>query len=332
MKMAKKKTPVKSIKTEPKIKPAVVKSKRNFVLALIGIVIFLAFGYWFFRGVLSNKTINRKMGIVTGCVKSPTFVNQLGFTNKAAFSTSERNLRGLAIIEPDKKPYQHDSWKSAGFLAPIQLSQNGDVFVAPAPTINVLENPILEQNTLYKVDGKTQEMKPFAKLPVGAKTSDQNPFGLLGLGYDCETGVIYASSVFGSTRLSEIGSIFAIDEKTGSIRSELKGIDGFGLTVFNSAKGKRLYYGLARIPEIWSVGINENGEFISDPKREISLEGLGQRGDDKSRKIRFTAQNELIVTGIEFNFNLIAPTEKQEAIYRFIYDSSKDSFSLIQNN
>jgi hypothetical protein len=29
----------------------------------------------------------------------------------------------------------------------------------------------------------------------------------------------------------------------------------------------------------------------------------------------------MIVAGIEFSVNLIAPTEKQETIYRFIYDS-----------
>ncbi len=329
--MAKKKTQVKSIKTEPSIQPYDGKSKRNFVLALIGIAIFLAFGYLFFRGVLNNKTKSRPVGIVTGCTKSPSFVSKLGFTNQAALSTSANRIKGLVIIEQGKQSYQHESWKIAGNLAPIQLDKDGDIFVSPAPMINVLENPFAEQNTIHKIDSISQEMKPFAKLPTTANATEQNPYGILGLGYDCETSSLYASSVAGSTRTSEVGKIYQIDSTNGNVKATLENIDAFGIGVFNSAKGKRLYYGLARNPEVWSIGLDDNGGFLSDTKREVSLEGFGQRGDDKARKIRFTSQNEMTVTGIEFNFNLIAPTEKQETIYSFRYNLTQDTFSFLPN-
>ena len=35
----------------------------------------------------------------------------------------------------------------------------------------------------------------------------------------------------------------------------------------------------------------------------------------------------MIVFGIEFGFNLIAPTEKQETVYRFRYDAAKDAWN-----
>jgi hypothetical protein len=301
------------------------------VLALIGITLFLAFGFWFFRSVLNNKQKPRAVGIVTGCTKSPAFVSKLGFTNQAALSTSERKQKGLAIIEQGKQPYSHESWKIAGNLAPIQLDQDGDVFVAPAPMINVLDNPFAEQNTIHKVDSNTQEMKPFAKLPITVNATEQNPYGILGLGYDCETSSLYASSVAGSTRILEAGKIYQIDSANGNVKSVLENVDAFGIGVFNSAKGKRLYYGLARNPEVWSIGLGDDGGFLSDAKREISLESAGTRGDDKARKIRFTSQNEMNVSGIEFNFNLIAPTEKQETVYRFRYDPSNDSWLLASN-
>ncbi len=318
-------------KTEPPIQTGTPKSKRNFVLALIGIVIFLALGFWFFRSVLNNKTKSRQVGIVTGCTKSPAFVSKLGFTNQAALSTSANRIKGLAIIEEGKQIYQHESWKIAGNLAPIQLDRDGDVFVAPAPMINVLDNPFTEQNTIHKVDSNSQEMKPFAKLSTTANATEQNPYGILGLGYDCETSSLYASSVAGSTRTSEVGKIAQIDSANGTVKAVSDNIDAFGIGVFNSAKGKRLYYGLARNPEIWSIGLDDNGGFLSDAKREVSLENAGTRGDDKARKIRFTPQNEMIASGIEFNFNLIAPTEKQETIYRFKYDSAKDSWLATGN-
>jgi hypothetical protein len=318
-------------KTEPQIQNNSPKSKRNFVLALIGIALFLAFGFWFFRSVLNNKQKPRAVGIVTGCTKSPSFVSKLGFTNQAALSTSAKRIKGLAIIEQGKQPYQHESWKIAGNLAPIQLDQDGDVFVAPAPMINVLENPFAEQNTIHKVDSNTREMKSFAKLPITANTTEQNPYGILGLGFDCETLSLYASSVAGSTRTSEAGKIYQIDSKNGTVKSVLDNVDAFGIGVFNSAKGKRLYYGSARNPEVWSIGLDDNGGFLPDAKREISLESAGTRGDDKARKIRFTSQNEMNVSGIEFNFNLIAPTEKQETVYRFRYDSATDSWLFADN-
>ncbi len=330
--MSKKKTQIKSAKVGTDVQINSPKSKRNFVLALAGIAIFLAFGYWFFLGVLNNKTKPRAVGIVTGCTKSPAFVSKLGFTNQAALSTSANRVKGLAIVEQGKPPYQHESWKIAGNLAPIQLDKSGDIFVSPAPMINVLDNPFAEQNTIHKVDTNTQEMKPFTKLATTANATEQNPYGILGLGYDCETSSLYASSVAGSTRTSEVGKIYQIDSTNGNVKSTLENIDAFGIGVFNSAKGKRLYYGLARNPEVWSVGLDENGGFSADAKREVSLESAGTRGDDKARKIRFTPQNEMIVSGIEFNFNLIAPTEKQETIYRFSYDSAKDTFTFLQDN
>jgi hypothetical protein len=329
--MSKKKTQVKPATVEPVAKAGSPKSKRNFILALIGIVLFLAFGFWFFRSVLNNKTKSRPVGIVTGCTKSPAFVSKLGFTNQSALTTSANRIKGLAIIEQGKQPYSHESWKIAGNLAPIQLDKDGDVFVAPAPMINVLDNPFAEQNTIHKVDSNSQEMKPFAKLAAIVNATEQNPYGILGLGYDCETASLYASSVAGSTRTSEAGKIYQIDSANGSVKSVSDNVDAFGIGVFNSAKGKRLYYGSARNPEVWSIGLDDSGGFLQDAKREISLENAGTRGDDKARKIRFTPQNEMIVSGIEFNFNLIAPTEKQETTYRFKYDSAKDAWFTVGN-
>jgi hypothetical protein len=37
----------------------------------------------------------------------------------------------------------------------------------------------------------------------------------------------------------------------------------------------------------------------------------------------------MLLFGIEFNFNLIAPTEKQEMVYRFRYNIQKDSWDSV---
>lgn len=274
---------------------------------------------------LTSKT-NFPIGGVTTCQQIPPFVRNLGFGNRAAFSTSDRQIQGLILLEGERK-YQHPSWKSAGSLAPITRDRNGNTYAAPAPWIDVLENKPEEQNKVYRVDGQTQEMKEFADLPKAAAPSSQNPFGVLGLSFDCDTNSLYVSSVAGSKRDTVNGQIFQLSAD-GKLLSKFDKTDAIGLAVFNSANGKRLYFGQARNSEIWSVPLDDKGNFAGDARREISLENLGVRGDDKARRINFT-KNEMIVFGVEFDFNLIAPTEKQETVYRFLYDAAKDSWNYV---
>jgi hypothetical protein len=259
-------------------------------------------------------------------------VGRLGFSNPA-LSTSEKARPGLWVIEAQEggRRYQHPSWARAGFLAPIERDGEGNVYVAPAPTINTLLNPPAEQNAVWRVDAQTQQMEQFVVLPNAAPTNEQNVFGALGLAYDCETASLYVSSVYGSTRMQEAGRIYRVDAKTKQVAAQLENMDAFGLRVFNSIKGKRLYYGLARRAEIWSVDLDDAGNFTGKPRREFSLDGLGPRGNDKARRINFLSATEAAVFGIEFDFNLIAPTEKQETLYRFRYDPLKDSWQYLSD-
>lgn len=297
------------------------------VFGILGLFIIGAVAFYFYKNSGEKRT-NRPLGTVVGCQQIPAFVRGLGFGNQVSLSTSDRFIQGLILVEGERK-YQHPSWKSAGSLAPIQRDAQGNVYAAPAPWIDTLENKPDAQNKVYRVDANTQEMKEFVDLPKAKNPTAENPFGVLGLTFDCDTSSLYAASVSGSTRKETNGGIFQIDAKTGKIVSQKQGIDAIGLGVFNSAKGKRLYYGLARASEIWSIDLNDDGSFAGDSRKEFSFAEFGTRGDDKARRINF-AQNaqgfEIIVFGIEFGFNLIAPSEKQETVYRFRYDMAKDKW------
>ena len=121
--------------------------------------------------------------------------------------------------------------------------------------------------------------------------------------------------------------LYQVDGSKATVTSEFDNVDPLGLAVFNGSKGKRLYYGLARLPQIWSIALDAQGKFQGSPRMDISLAGLGPRGSDKVRLIRFGLNNQMEVHGIEFSFNLIAPTEKQETIYYFNYNSDTDSWT-----
>jgi hypothetical protein len=272
------------------------------------------------------------------CRIFPSFALQKGFEpSRSAFSTSEGRMMGLVLVQtPDpsgkekKRTWQHPSWKDAGHLGPMVISDQGEVWAAPVPVINILENKPEEQNRLWKTDKKTGVLKMVADLPrPDSAFNGKNAFGILGLGYDCDNSVLYATSVSGSSIGHEKGRLFAFNTLTNSIVTYLDSLDAFGLGVGTLNGEKRLYYGLARIGDIRSIALHPDGSFNGEPRNEFSLEGLGPRGDDRARKIRFAPDGTLTVHGIEFYFNLTAPTEKQETVYQFKYNKEQRRWTLL---
>ncbi len=277
-----------------------------------------------------TATTTQARGDVTGCRTNPKFIvaKKKEFSSKSFFSTSERFIKGLVLVDGAEKTrtWQHPTWQQFGWLAAIHYDGKGNIYTVPAPRINVLDNKPADQNRVLKVDSLTGVMSALTTLPAAGPVNDQNPYGALGVAYDCETQLLYVSSIAGSTRSKEIGRIFALDPDSGKVVFTQDNVDAIGLHLFKLGKEKRLYYGRARDPEIWSIAVDEKGKFTGTPRFELSMEGLGPRGDDRARRINFTPTNEMIVWGIEFSVNLVAPTEKQETQYRFIYDAKQQKW------
>ena len=263
-----------------------------------------------------------------GCKKLPIFVEKLGFDlSKSAFSTSEKTRTGIVFTDlSNGKIYQHPSWIKAGHLGPIAITEHGDVFSAPIPVINLIDNKPDDQNKIYKIDSQSGEMNLFLELPKAAKPSGENPFGTLGMAYDCDTKVLYVSTVFGSTLHDERGRIYAINAENGKIIDSLINIDAMGMGVSFENTERTFFYGTTRLSTVYSVRLDASGKFINKPKVCCSLEGLGPRGDDRARKIRFTPKGDMTIQAVEFYYNLIAPTEKQETIYYYRYDVGKKNW------
>ena len=91
------------------------------------------------------------------------------------------------------------------------------------------------------MDGQTGKMRPLVDLPVVAPPSAANPYGLVGLTYDCDLQSLYASSLSGSDETRTLGRLYQVDPASGKVRDMMEGIDAFGLSTFNGAKGCLLY-------------------------------------------------------------------------------------------
>ncbi|MFY8023749.1 MAG: hypothetical protein ACOVNO_00280 [Sediminibacterium sp.] len=279
------------------------------------------------------------------CQQEPAFIRTLGYDPLwTGMSTSEKTSIGISLIvfekqagksspnaqTPKQTVYQHPSWKMAGYLSTITFDFKGNIYTIPAPLISMLYNKTEKLNTIYSIDANTGEMSEWKSLPFAAKPSNKNPFGLLGISYDCSGHFLAAATVAGSDRYNEKGEIYLIDVATQKVTDKLKNIDAMGLSFgIDEAGKKRLYFGKTRSGDIYSVLIAANGTMIKNSvRKELSLEGYGPRGDDKARKIKFNG-NQLVISGTAFHYNLQASSEKPETVYTFIWLPKQKKWGLI---
>jgi outer membrane protein assembly factor BamB len=274
------------------------------------------------------------------CKAQAPFIKKLGYDpSRSVLSTSEARKMGLFLIQYNsngdtsnggRKLYQHPSWKSAGWLGPIQLDPQGNTFVGPVPVINLIDNPPALQNNIYKVDAHSGEMKLFTALPLISKDSINNPYGILGFAYLCETNTLYVSTVQGSTRSKENGCVYALDATTGEIIDKLENLDALGMGISYMAGKRVLYVSSARNSEVMEITLNDKGKFAKKLQVALSINGLGPRGDDKVRRIKFDkTTGTMKLHAIEFNYNLTAPTEKQESIYTYNWNDVDKKWTLV---
>jgi hypothetical protein len=281
------------------------------------------------------------VGNVVYCRKNPHFAAAERLGQSVGVSTTERGIKGLVLYDSTLPPdqirlgnsgvYQHPSWDDAGYLGPVATTAEGNIFTAPSPHVSLVENPPERANILYIVDTNSAEMRPFLDLPAAAPPSPANPYGILGLAYDCDTGTVYVGSIAGSSYREEVGRIFQVDVVTGEILDMWENVDALGIAIFNGVSGKRLYYGAARTPAVRSIALDDAGRFAGDERTEIVLSELGNRFDLRARRMNFAAStHEMQLRAVEFYYNLVAVSEVRSENFRFSYDQSRDRWQVIQ--
>ncbi len=277
---------------------------------------------------------------ITPCRTQAPFVKKMGFNPSiTAYSTTEKKQKGLVLLQIPKNPadtlgkiiWQDSSWKQFGFMGSITTDEPGNIYTAPIPMVNTLEVPTTEMNKIYKVDCNTAKMNLFCKLPKPDLTVEIVPFGVLGVYYDCHGKKLYAASVSGSTRDEEKGVIYVIDINTAKVVDLLKGYDAAGVFVGGTTGEKRLYFGSTRKPDIYSVELKKDGTFKNNKiKKELTLDQLGPRGNDKARRIRYDNAGNLIIHGVEFNYSLAAQSNKPETGYQFNYNEQEKKWDFVK--
>lgn len=281
--------------------------------------------------VPTPTALSLTVGPANACRRHPRFAPQMGFSPQAVLATNFTDIKGMGLLEPatetaEARFFQDPTWDDAGWLGHLTFDPQGNVYVFPAPRVSLVDNPPERQNTIYRVDTNSAKMTTFITLTAAAPPSPENPFGLMGMTYDCDTDSLYASTVSGSTRAQEVGKLVHIKRTTGEIVGEYTGIDPYGIAIYNHPTGKRLYFGLARASEVNSIALDATGAFVGDPQPEFALPDP----TFKAWRIAFDADGALQVRGLEFDYNLIATSDNKEVSYTYRYDATTSTWQLSQ--
>lgn len=280
-----------------------------------------------------EPTLAAFIGPTNGCRARPRFISDLDMGDQIYIGTNLRGYTGLTLSIQDPNSgetlvYQHPTWDDAGNLAAYVLDRTGNIYVGPAPFVSLDANPPELQNRIYRVDAESGEMSLFMELPAAQPPSSSNPFGVMGLAYDCDTDSLYATSLAGSTYDAERGRIFQIDVNSASIVSQLENVDAFGVSPYRGVNDKRLYFGSARDSSVRSVPLDAEGHFDGEQRVDFYLLAAEGGGDDRAKRIQFPEQGEMLVKGIEFNYTLRAASDFLQRDYTYRYQSATDTWEF----
>lgn len=277
-----------------------------------------------------RRYIESMVGPVKQCAGISQFIVDQGIPVPALIDMRQVGYYGMKILENriNGKEYAHPTWDDFGYLGLYTTDKQGNIYVTSVPHVSIDLNPVGEQNRILRVDSKTGVMAEYMQLPQAAESTNRNPFGAVGLHYDCDNDFIYVTSLAGSSMKEELGRIYQVDIQHKKILSQLDKVDALGVTTFNTMTGKRLIYGLARKPQVYSVALDEDGKISGEPKLEFSLLDQPGGADDKAHRIIFNADTMLIKAN-KFTYTLAAASDPDKNIYRFSYNRKEDKWEFM---
>ncbi len=273
-------------------------------------------------------------GAGDGCRQFPPYALSQGFSGEVFISTDMGGRRGLVLAGRDsrgaQKIYQHDSWDDAGHLGAYAYDRNGNIYVSPSPLVSLYENPPEAQNRIWRVDVASAEMTPFVDLPAAAPAGTRNPFGVLGLAYDCDTESLFVTSVMGSGVDEERGRVFRVDLASGRAEVLLEGRDFFGVATYGDADGKRVFLGSARDSGVYSALFDALDGRLGSPRREFYLSNFRGGANDRVKRLRFPEAGRMQVRGFDFNFTLKVSSALPHSEYEFALDSASGAWRPVR--
>jgi len=284
-------------------------------------------------GTASWVSSGQQIGGVSHCRQQPAFSK--GLPKGSVIGTSFPGVTGLAIAvpQPDGRSWRmlhRNGWDSAGMLGQFTYDEKGNFYVVPVPLTSLELNPLEDQNKVYRMDTDTGALEAFIDLPASKPLTTQNPFGTIGITYDCESRSLYVASLAGSGPMEELGSLFRINLASGEVVDRMDGKDMLGLGIYRTATGKRLYFGLARKGEVHSVALDDKGDFLDESRFEFGLGLVDEGGNHRAQRITFNRDGEMLLKVLPFNYNLRSSGQAEHVTHRLRYVAAEDLWEPVR--
>jgi hypothetical protein len=259
------------------------------------------------------------------CAAMPQFARQLRFIGGLYLSTNLKNRDGLFLMgrlpNGQMASWRHPSWAETGPVSAYARDKRGNIYLAATPFVQAASDAAWRYRTVWKIDSATGVLKPWLTLPVAAKPHAGNPYGILGMAYDCTTDSLYVTSVMGSDYEHKKGIVYRIDVGTGTVEKLITGLDAMGVLAMASPKtGKQLLLGSARSSAVLAVPLDRHGKTAGKPRLLFRLQQAAGGRDDRARRLQLNRAGELTIKAMDFDFTLRSASDAEERWYRYQLD------------
>lgn len=312
-------------------------SRNIFKIIIVFVIIFFTL-FLIYQNTINRQSIHfiseikRDFG---DCKRIPKFISNLKLNGPIISTSNGRNLGLLLYSVSDVKNgdnnipenfIQLETWTKFGRLGHFVRDIQGRIYTYPAPMINLEDNPPSLQNKILYVDENTGILSEYLELPKSSSANKlENPFGVIGIAYDCDTRILYVSSIYDSTRKNQLGNIYAIDTSTKKIIDKYSNIDVGGLLIVD-AGSKHILMGNLREGDMHAIELDNYGKFKNNLQNVFKLDkNVFNAGTPVIKKITYE-NNKLILKLTQFEFNLIPASEQPEITVELVFNKSSKKY------
>lgn len=270
------------------------------------------------------------------CAGMPAFARRLRFVGGLFLSTNLKNRDGLFLMGhlPNGRlaSWRHPDWAETGPVSAYARDRQGNIYLAATPFVQAADDAAWRYRTIWKIDSASGAIKPWLTLPVAGKPHAGNPYGILGMAYDCTGDALYVTSVMGSDYDSKKGIVYRIGIASGQVEKILKGLDAMGVLVIANRHGKQLLLGSARSSAVLSVPLDRQGAVAGKPRVLFRLQQAKGGRDDRARRFILNRTGQLKIKAMDFDYTLRTASEAEERWYYYRYqpDKAQWSFSRVE--
>ena len=260
---------------------------------------------------------------VKSCASMPRFLYKAG-VKRPVIDLSQEKFTGIAFYYNNFRKVLHKkSWERFEYLGTYAIDRVGNIYLTPNPFISIKPTTFNLQKAVYKLDSINGELTRWLVID-DIKPTQNNPYGLISIAYDCNDGSLYVSAIDKSNYKGSFGRIYKINPKDKSYKKVIDNFDALTLYILKTKDKKYLLAGSAMDNALYAFEF-KGKNLDTTPHKLLSL----PNPELHIRKIKAIGKNTLQLEAIKFSYSLIAASDKKKrVIYIATYNPNTNRWSV----